>query len=135
MDFNIVKLQKKKNEDGDLVEFLKGNELDEKDKSFAQIYVATILPGKLRGNHYHKKKSEWFTIFNGKVKVVLENIKTKKREEFMLDASDRILSRVFLNTEIAHAFKNISDSTVVLVAYTNKIYNTKDPDTYEYKVL
>jgi len=135
MDFDVVKLKKKKSKSGDLVEFLKSNELDKSNKEFAQIYVATILPGKIRGNHYHKKKLEWFTIFNGRVNVVLEDIKTKERKDLVLDSSQEYLSRIFLNNKIAHVFKNISDTTVVLIAYTNKIYDANNPDTYEYKVL
>jgi len=135
MNLDIVKLKKKKSKSGFLVEFLKGNELDKFNKEFAQIYVATILPGKVRGNHYHKKKLEWFTILNGRVKVVIENIKTKEKVEFILDSSQEYLPRIFLNKETAHVFKNISNSTVVLVAYTNKIYDPNNPDTYEYKVL
>ena len=135
MNIDIVKLKKQANKNGTLVEFLKGNEIDESNRQFAQIYVATILPGKIRGNHYHKKKLEWFSIFNGKVKIALEDIKTKEKKEFIVDSSEGHLSRIFLNTEIAHAFKNISKSTVILVAYTNKIYDPQNPDTYEYKVL
>jgi dTDP-4-dehydrorhamnose 3,5-epimerase-like enzyme len=135
MDFDIVKLKKKINKSGFLVEFLNGNELDKSNKQFNQIYVATILPGEFRGNHYHKKKFEWFTIFNGRIKVILEDIKTKERKEFILDSSQEYLSRIFLNSGIAHVFKNISESTVVLVAYTNKIYDPKKPDTYDYKVI
>jgi dTDP-4-dehydrorhamnose 3,5-epimerase len=135
MDFNIVKLEKKKSQNGVLVEFLKRTDLSGSNKEFKQIYVATILPGKIRGNHYHKKKSEWFTIFNGKVKVVIEDIKTKEKKEIILDSSEEYIYRIFLKAGVAHAFKNISDSTVVLVAYMNKIYDLNNPDTYEYKVL
>jgi dTDP-4-dehydrorhamnose 3,5-epimerase-like enzyme len=132
MDFDVVKLEKKKSENGFLIEFLTRHELN--NKEFSQIYVATILPGKSRGNHYHKKKLEWFTILNGRVKVILEDVKTKDKKELILDSSDQFLYRVFLNVGTAHIFKNISDSTVVLVAYTNKVYDSNNPDTYEYKV-
>jgi len=135
MDLDVVKLEKKRSQNGILVEFLKETDLNAFNKKFKQIYVATILPGKIRGNHYHKKKSEWFTIFNGKVKVVIEDIKTKEKKEIILDSSEKHLYRIFLNAGVAHAFKNISDSTVVLVVYMNKIYNPKNPDTYDYKVL
>jgi len=135
MNLKITKLEKIKNRNGYLVEFLKGTELEETQKKFAQIYIATILPGAVRGNHYHKSKLEWFTILNGKVRVLLEDIKTKRREDLILDSSENFLKRVLINNETAHAFKNISDSTVVLVVYTNKIYDPKKPDTYDYKLL
>lgn len=135
MNLEITELEKIKSKHGYLVEFLKEDELEEDQKKFAQIYVATILPGTVRGNHYHKNKFEWFTFFNGKVRVLLEDIKTKKRKDLILDSSEDFLKRIFIKNGIAHAFKNISDSTVVLVAYTNKIYDPKNPDTYDYKML
>lgn len=135
MNLEITELGKIKSKYGYLVEFLKEDELEEDQKKFAQIYVATILPGGVRGNHFHKKKLEWFTILNGKVRVLLEDIRTKKRKDLILDPSEDFLKRILIKNETAHAFKNISDSTVVLVAYTNKIYDPKTPDTYEYKML
>jgi len=135
MNLEITELEKIKSKHGYLVEFLKEDELEEDQKKFAQIYVATILPGGVRGNHFHKKKLEWFTILNGKVRVLLEDVKTKKRKDLILDSSEAFLKRILIKNETAHVFKNISDSTVVLVVYSNKIYDPKNPDTYDYKML
>jgi len=138
-NFEIVELEKKiRTEEGKgdfLVEFLKQGELGRGGKKISHIYVATMSRGVVRGNHYHKKKTEWFSIFNGMVKVATENIRTKKRDDFILDSSGKSLKRVRINTGVAHAFKNISNSNVVLVAYSSKVYDSKKPDTYEYKLL
>lgn len=131
----ITELEKKEDKRGFLVEFLKEGDLDSGSKKFAQIYVTTLASGAIRGNHYHKERLEWIAIFNGRVRVVLENTKTKKREDFILDNSGKFLKRVCIKNGISHAFKNISNSTVVLVAYTDKIYDPKRPDTYDYKIL
>lgn len=131
----MVELDKKTDDErGFLVEFLRGDELGPKFKNFGQIYVTTLSPEAIRGNHYHNEKIEWFSVFNGKVKVILEDIETKEREEFVLDSS-KAVKRICIESKVAHAFKNISDKTVVLVAYTNKIYNPKNRDAYEYKLL
>ena len=135
MNLEITELEKIKSKHGYLVEFLKEDELEEDQKKFAQIYVATILPGGVRGNHFHTKKLEWFTILNGKVRVLLEDVRTKKRKDLILDSSEAFLKRILIKNETAHVFKNISDSTVVLVVYSNKIYDPKNPDTYDYKML
>ncbi len=48
MKYKVKELQIHSDERGWLVEMLKQNELKEKIK---QVYVATIKPGKIRGNH------------------------------------------------------------------------------------
>ena len=61
---------------GWLVEMLKKNELRDEIK---QIYVATIKPGCIRGNHYHLRRTEWFFISEGEIKLYLKDIKTGKK--------------------------------------------------------
>lgn len=134
MDTIISKLEKKKTKSGFLVEFLKRTELNTPNTEFSLIYVVKILPGNISGNHFHKEKTEWMSIFNGKVNVVLEDVKTKEREEFVLDSSKE-LTRLLIRKGLAHAFKNISNKDVILVAYSDKIYDPENSDTYDYKLL
>jgi len=61
---------------GWLIEMLKRNELK---KNIKQVYVATIKPGYVRGNHYHLKRTEWFFIIGGKVNLYLEDLTTKEK--------------------------------------------------------
>lgn len=132
----MAELEKKKPDSrGYLVEFMKASELPAGMKEFSQIYVTTMTPGAVRGNHYHKNRYEWFAIFNGRVLVVLEDVNTKERKEIMLDDSGDKLKRVRIRNSVAHAFKNVSDTKVVLVAYTDRVYDPSAPDTYEYKLL
>ena len=126
-----MKLNKKVSVAGFLVEFLKNSELDEKE--FGQIYVATLAPGAVRGNHYHEEKHEYFIVI-GKVKVVLENIKTKERQEIILDSSEDSITRLYIKPFTAHTFHNISDKDVVLVVYTQKEYHLEEPDTHKYDI-
>lgn len=134
MNIEIKKLEKKKTKSGFLVEFLKSNEINNQAIKPFQVYAATILPNETRGDHYHKEKTEWYIVLDGKVKVVLEDVKTKKRRELVLDSSKDFSIRICIPNDIAHTFTNISDSTVVVIAYVNKIYDPKNPDTYDYKV-
>ena len=63
-------------ERGWLVEMLKKNEIKEDIK---QIYVATIKPGRVRGNHYHLNRTEWFLVIGEKAEIYLQDIKTKAK--------------------------------------------------------
>jgi UDP-2-acetamido-2,6-beta-L-arabino-hexul-4-ose reductase len=79
-EFMKVKTKKLKihfDERGWLAEILREDEIKEKIK---QVYVATIEPGKIRGNHYHLKRKEWFFILKGEGKLYLKNPKTKRKK-------------------------------------------------------
>ena len=113
-----------------LVEMLKRNELREDIK---QIYVATIKPRGVRGNHYHLKRTEWFFIATGETEIFLEDIKTK--EKIRLTFSSKKPKVITIFPRIAHAVKNSSREIVYLVSAQNTIYNPKYPDTFPRSVL
>ena len=116
-------------ERGWLVEMLKKNEIKEDIK---QIYVATIKPGCVRGNHYHLKRIEWFLILNGKAEIYLEDIKIKTKICHKISSRKPQIVTIF--PKIAHAVKNIGKETIYLVSGQNTIYNPKNPDTFPYLV-
>lgn len=109
---------------------LKKNELKEE---IRQIYVATVKPGFVRGNHYHLKRKEWFFIIQGKAKIFLQDLKTKKKISFHVSSKKPKL--IEIPPKVAHAVKNIGKQTLYLVSAQNDIYNPKKPDTYEFLVV
>jgi len=129
MRYKIKELKIHSDERGWLVEMLKRNEIKEDIK---QIYVATIKPGCVRGNHYHLKRIEWFMIIKGEVEFCLEDIKTKERVCLKLSSKKPEVITVF--PKIAHAVKNIGKETSYLVSAQNTIYNPQDPDTFPYLI-
>ena len=57
---------------GYLFEFLKEKE---RQLSFnGQIYFATIRPGFSRGDHYHKHRSEIFSVISGKFEFIIHDL-------------------------------------------------------------
>lgn len=136
MNIEIKELEKFEDERGFLIEFLKGIELDKDNKEFGQLYTATIKPNCIRGNHYHENKFEILTILSGKAQVLLENPKTKEKKEIIIDADkDEKLKRIKIGSYIAHVVKNISNSSVVVVSYTNQLYNPKNVDDKRYTII
>lgn len=132
---SIKKSTKRRDERGFLVDFLKLDELEKKDKIFGQAYCVTFnQKSVIRGNHYHVKKREWFVAINGKLEVILEDIKSKNRVEFVLDGDSDEYERVEVGPNIAHAFRNIS-KTATLINYCNKPYHFENPDTLYYKLF
>lgn len=117
------------------MDFLKLYELKGQDRTFGQAYCITFeTPRAVRGNHYHTGKKEWFVAIKGKLKVVLEDVKTKEHVEFILDGDSDEYKRIEINENIAHAFKNIS-RTAVMINYCNKPYHAKDSDSIHYNLL
>lgn len=135
MKYSITKSTRRRDKRGFLVDFLKLDELVEKDKIFGQAYCITFeTPRAVRGNHYHTGKKEWFVAIKGRLKVVLEDVKTKEHVEFILDGDRDEYKRIEISENIAHAFKNIS-RTAVMINYCNKPYHPEDPDSIHYKLL
>ncbi len=125
----IKKLKIHRDERGWLVEMVKENEIKTRIK---QVYVATIEPGKIRGNHYHLKRREWFFIAKGEVKIFLEDIKTKKRK--VLKVSSKTPKLITIFPKIAHAVKNTGKETAILVSAQDTVYDPKNPDTFQYSI-
>jgi len=123
--YKIKALEIHSDKRGWLVELLKKNEIKDEIK---QIYIATIKSEKIRGNHYHSKRTEWFFIAAGKVKLYLEDIKTKEKICLKLSSKEPKVITIF--PYIAHAVKNIGKEIVYLVSAQNDIYNSKNPDTF-----
>lgn len=123
--YKVKELEIHSDKRGWLVEMLKRNEIRQ---DIRQIYVVTIKPGCIRGNHYHFKKTEWFFISKGKANIYLEDIKTQKK--ICLELSSKRPKVITIPPKIAHAVKNVGKETVYLVSGQNIIHNPKNPDTY-----
>lgn len=126
MDYTITKIQKFSDKRGDLIVFLKEEELEEKHKQFGQIYFVTFKKkGIVRGNHYHKTFREWFGVVGGKVSVVLKDMKTGETTTLQLSGNDKEYLRLEIGPNIAHAFTSISASASLL-NYTDKQWRADD---------
>lgn len=132
-DYKITHNKRFIDQRGHLIVFLKKSELKEKDQSFGQIYFVTFnKKGVIRGNHYHHYWREWFGIVTGKVEVILENVKTKKRHVFTLSSKHDKYIRLEIHPYVAHAFRNLN-KTAVLLNYANGEWHNRD--TYHYHLI
>ncbi len=135
MKIKIDHSTRRRDERGFLVDFLKADELKGEDKKFGQMYFVTFeKPGAVRGNHYHETKKEWFVVGQGKVLVILEDVKTKARETIILDGDDDKYTRLMVGENIAHSFVNLTPFAY-LVNYCNKSYHARKPDSIFYELV
>jgi len=110
---------------------LKNLDLDEKD--FGQLYFIEIAPGVTTGNHYHKNKDEWLIPLQGDIKIILEDIATRKREELVISSRD-IDKKIRIPPNTAHATINESDKPTLLMEYSTKPFDSNNEDKIFYKV-
>jgi len=131
LDFKLTKFKSYSDNRGKLIVFLKESELHDAKKKFGQIYFVTFnRKGVVRGNHYHKKWHEWFGIVEGKVMVVIENVRTKQRKQLILSAEKNRYTRIETGPYIAHAIKSLT-KTASLLSYADTEWHKKDTHFYQ----
>ena len=90
-----------------------------------EVYLTLAEPGQVRGNHYHRTISEWFTVVAGHAQLRLCDPGSGETAELSLDAASP--QTVYIPAGLAHAFKNLetAERPVLLVAYADRPF---DPD-------
>lgn len=128
----IVPLQVYNDERGWLSELLRSEHPLHK-REFGQIHASTSHPNYVRGNHYHKRKYEWFCVIGGTGLLVLEDIETGERKEIIMGEKNMVTVRI--PPGVAHGIKNVGDSIMFLIVYNEESFNPQDPDTFGKKVI
>lgn len=93
-----------------------------------QVSYSTSLSGITRGNHFHTRKIERFSVISGKALIQLRRIGSNEILNFYLDGSES--SYVDVPIWYAHNIKNIGEDALITVFWINEHYDPKDPDTY-----
>jgi len=128
----ILDLQKKADERGWLIEVL-GGDLPEECRDFGQLHVSVAYPGKVRGNHYHTRKVEWFCVPTGKGLLLLKDRETGEIREVKMGINN--LKTIKIEPGAIHAIKNIGEEDMVLIVYSSEPFDPEDPDTFYEKIL
>jgi dTDP-4-dehydrorhamnose 3,5-epimerase-like enzyme len=97
------------------------------------IHIVNLKPGIVRGNHYHKVKTEYICLVGGLVRIVIKNEEMHEEFETTLDCEDPKLITVLPYT--IHAVKNVGKHTVYLLCYSNMPYSPEDRDVYRKVIL
>lgn len=131
-DVEIIPLKKRSDERGWLFEVLRGESLNGS-KEFGQIFISVAPPGKVRGNHYHHRKIEWFCVPSGTGLLLLKDPETEEEDEIVMGEDDP--KTVKITPPVIHAIKNIGEKEMVLMVYVNETFDPADPDTFYTKIL
>ena len=93
-----------------------------------QVSFSTTVPGITRGNHYHTRKIERFSVIKGKALIQLRKIGTSEVLDFYLDGNAP--SYVDMPIWYTHNITNIGDEELYTFFWINEFYDTNHPDTY-----
>lgn len=93
-----------------------------------QVSFSTTVPGITRGNHYHTRKIERFTVIKGKARIQLRRIGTGEVLNFYLDGNEPVY--VDMPVWHTHNITNIGDEELYTQFWINEWYDPQDADTY-----
>lgn len=93
-----------------------------------QVSFSTTVPGITRGNHFHTRKIERFSVIKGKALIQLRKTGTEEVLDFYLDGNEP--SYVDMPIWYTHNIKNIGEEDLYTVFWINEPYDPTDPDTY-----
>ncbi|MGE5631237.1 MAG: WxcM-like domain-containing protein [Caulobacteraceae bacterium] len=117
---------------GYLKKVLKKSNL-ETNEAIEEIYVLYTEKGFIRGNHYHKKTLEYFTIISGTATIAMKSIEDPDAVILRVNSSDNLVIKV--PPLVAHGFRNDGEEELVILAISSKEYNAADTDTFPMIVL
>ena len=124
----VKQLNVKKDERGWLAEIVTKEDVP---NPFGLILVTTAYPGKTKGNHYHKRKSEWYCVVQGNGLLAITDLASKKKTEIRIGKNNMALVKIPPN--YLHSITNIGQEEMILISYVDESFNEKDPDTYYLK--
>lgn len=92
-----------------------------------QSSFSTTEPGVTRGDHYHRRKVERFTVLQGRARISLRRLYSEDVVSF--EVSGDAPGAVDMPTLWAHNITNIGDDVLYTSFWTNDIFDSASPDT------
>lgn len=97
-----------------------------------QVSFSTTKSGIIRGNHFHTRKVERFSVIKGKALIRLRKKGETKIFNYFLSGDEP--AYVDMPIWFIHSIENIGEEDLYTVFWINEFYNFNDPDTYPEKL-
>ena len=123
--FFPFQLSKKQDERGMFVEVLKLG-------VGGQVSFSTTKSGISRGNHFHTRKIERFSVVKGNAKIEMRQINETEKLTFFVDDSNP--SFVDMPIWYTHNITNIGSEELITFFWINEFFDKINPDTYQLNV-
>lgn len=92
-----------------------------------QTSFSTTNPGVTRGDHFHRRKVERFTILAGEAEISLRRLFDDRVYTYRISGSEP--QSVDMPTMYAHNIRNAGTETLYTAFWTNDIFDPANPDT------
>lgn len=92
-----------------------------------QSSFSTTMPGVSRGDHFHRRKIERFTVLAGRATIALRRLFDDEVVEFQVDGEEPVA--VDMLTFWAHKIVNTGNDVLYTSFWTNDIFDPARPDT------
>lgn len=120
-----IKYKKNTDERGNFVEIIRL-------ETGGQVSFSTTNKEVTRGNHFHTRKIERFSVIKGKALIQLRKIGTTEVIDYYLSGEEP--AYVDMPIWYTHNIKNIGEEELYTMFWINEFYDANDPDTYFEKV-
>jgi UDP-2-acetamido-2,6-beta-L-arabino-hexul-4-ose reductase len=97
-----------------------------------QVSFSTTKPNITRGNHFHTRKIERFSVIKGKALIQLRRIGSNEVFDYYLSGDEP--AYVDMPIWYTHNIKNIGEEELYTMFWINEFYDANDPDTFFEKV-
>ena len=97
-----------------------------------QSSFSTTVPGVTRGDHFHRRKIERFTVLAGQGTIALRRLFTDKVYKF--DVTGDEPKAIDMPTMWTHSITNSGDQVLYTSFWTNDIFDPDNPDTIAERV-
>ncbi|RXK48269.1 polysaccharide biosynthesis C-terminal domain-containing protein [Aquirufa rosea] len=97
-------------------------------ESGGQVSFSTTSKGITRGNHFHTRKIERFSVIKGKALIQLRKIGTSEIFDYFLYGEEP--AYVDIPIWYTHNIKNIGEEELYTIFWINEFYDSNDSDTF-----
>lgn len=93
----------------------------------AQTSFSTTAPGVTRGDHFHRRKVERFTVLAGEAEIKLRRLFDNRMFTYRISGEEP--KSVDMPTLYSHNIRNVGTETLYTAFWTNDIFDPANPDT------
>lgn len=94
----------------------------------SQTSISTTAPGIIRGQHFHRRKIERFTVISGIATIKIRRLFSNQILEYTVRGDEPM--SIDMPTLWAHNISNTGDSVLTTAFWTNEIFDPNYPDTF-----
>ena len=109
----------------------RGHIFDICEEQISHVGLITFKKGAVRGNHYHKKSTQYTYILKGKIKFVVSDTKEKNKKTFLLQ--EGMFSRI--PSKIVHAYKALTPAAMLDMSTLARGIKGYENDTVRFSIL